>query len=415
MHFLMPHLFRSQAEFKTWFANPMTQAVEGGSAVDRSLVQVRCFPTLARAHAWLHDLCSAACAVLATCARIAFVASPRMPLLILFPLLQRLHAVLRPFVLRRLKSEVATQMPKKYEHIVMCRLSARQRFLYEDFMSRSSTRATLAGGNFMSMMNVLMQLRKVCNHPDLFEPRPILSPLELPTLSLRLPACVIDARTQFGFGFTSEAALLLSGHPVPSAAAANARPNLHALLSDILTHGAGSGAVFDAVSAWQQGDFNGVRAAPQSGCRIATSLLSPTVCVEQQCARRRVKCITIRAARINFVPHFLSAAYRSLLQQQQQQQPSSSRGGDEVVDEAVATARREESVLRVLVRAVNHEEATLTPATDECSSFAFAAGLSRLPAVVAGMGLAQRELSGVDALTGAEISRLALPSQAFTA
>ena len=67
----------------------------------------------------------------------------------------------RPFVLRRLKSEVATQMPKKYEHVVLCRLSSRQRFLYEDFLSRSSTRAALGGGNFLSMMNVLMQLRKV--------------------------------------------------------------------------------------------------------------------------------------------------------------------------------------------------------------------------------------------------------------
>ena len=63
-------------------------------------------------------------------------------------------------MLRRLKSEVATQMPKKYEHVVLCRLSSRQRFLYEDFLSRSSTRAALGGGNFLSMMNVLMQLRK---------------------------------------------------------------------------------------------------------------------------------------------------------------------------------------------------------------------------------------------------------------
>lgn len=28
----------------------------------------------------------------------------------------------------------------------------------------------------MSVINVLMQLRKVCNHPDLFEPRPVHSP-----------------------------------------------------------------------------------------------------------------------------------------------------------------------------------------------------------------------------------------------
>lgn len=45
--------------------------------------------------------------------------------------------VLRPFLLRRLKSEVEKQMPKKYEHVVMCRLSKRQRFLYDDFMSRA--------------------------------------------------------------------------------------------------------------------------------------------------------------------------------------------------------------------------------------------------------------------------------------
>ena len=45
--------------------------------------------------------------------------------------------VLRPFLLRRLKSEVEKQLPQKYEHVVKCRLSKRQRFLYEDFMSRA--------------------------------------------------------------------------------------------------------------------------------------------------------------------------------------------------------------------------------------------------------------------------------------
>lgn len=112
MHFLMPHMFRSQAEFKQWFSTPLTQHVEGVSAVDMALVK-------------------------------------------------RLHAVLRPFILRRLKADVAKQLPKKYEHVVTCRLSNRQRYLYEEFMSRSSTRASLASGNYLSMMNVLMQLRKV--------------------------------------------------------------------------------------------------------------------------------------------------------------------------------------------------------------------------------------------------------------
>lgn len=87
----------------------------------------------------------------------------------------KLHQVLRPYLLRRLKQDVEKEMPGKYEHIVYCRLSKRQRLLYDDFMSRAQTRETLASGNFLSIINCLMQLRKVCNHPDLFEVRPILT------------------------------------------------------------------------------------------------------------------------------------------------------------------------------------------------------------------------------------------------
>jgi len=31
----------------------------------------------------------------------------------------------------------------------------------------------------MSVINILMQLRKVCNHPDLFDPRPTVSPFSM--------------------------------------------------------------------------------------------------------------------------------------------------------------------------------------------------------------------------------------------
>jgi helicase SWR1 len=89
--------------------------------------------------------------------------------------IQKLHTVLRPYLLRRLKADVEKQMPEKHEHIVYCRLSKRQRYLYDDFMGRGKTRETLASGNFLSIINCLMQLRKVCNHPDLFEERPILT------------------------------------------------------------------------------------------------------------------------------------------------------------------------------------------------------------------------------------------------
>lgn len=46
--------------------------------------------------------------------------------------------VLRPFILRRLKSDVEKQLPEKTEHIIKCPLSKRQRCLYDDFMSRRS-------------------------------------------------------------------------------------------------------------------------------------------------------------------------------------------------------------------------------------------------------------------------------------
>ena len=130
LHFLMPHIFTSHSEFKDWFANPLMQMVEGTSSVNHTLVN-------------------------------------------------RLHSVLRPFILRRLKKDVEKQMPDKHEHVVECSLSKRQRCLYDDFMAAGSTQSKLQSGNLLEVINVLMQLRKVCNHPDLFEERPIVSPLDL--------------------------------------------------------------------------------------------------------------------------------------------------------------------------------------------------------------------------------------------
>ncbi|KAF2435592.1 hypothetical protein EJ08DRAFT_645870 [Tothia fuscella] len=92
----------------------------------------------------------------------------------------KLHEVLRPFLLRRLKAEVEKQMPGKYEHVVYCRLSKRQRQLYDEFMGRSDTKRTLSSGNYMSIINCLMSLRKVCNHPDLFETRQIVTSFAMP-------------------------------------------------------------------------------------------------------------------------------------------------------------------------------------------------------------------------------------------
>ncbi|KAI6249768.1 Helicase SWR1 [Erysiphe necator] len=90
-------------------------------------------------------------------------------------IISKLHKILRPYILRRLKVDVEKQMPAKFEHIEFCRLSKRQRELYDGFLNRDDTKETLAFGNNFSIINCLMQLRKVCNHPDLFIDRPILT------------------------------------------------------------------------------------------------------------------------------------------------------------------------------------------------------------------------------------------------
>ncbi len=45
----------------------------------------------------------------------------------------------------------------------------------------------------MSVINVLMQLRKVCNHPDLFEARPIFSPLQLEGINFYTASLALQA------------------------------------------------------------------------------------------------------------------------------------------------------------------------------------------------------------------------------
>lgn len=54
------------------------------------------------------------------------------------------------------------------------------------------TRETLAAGNLLSVINVLMQLRKVCNHPNLFEVRPIISPFQMESINYHIPSLVYN-------------------------------------------------------------------------------------------------------------------------------------------------------------------------------------------------------------------------------
>lgn len=87
----------------------------------------------------------------------------------------QLHVSLRPFLLRRLKAEVEKDLPKKRESVVVCKLSKRQRQLYQEYMGLADTRRSLTQGNAVTAGKVLLSLRRVCNHPDLFDPRGVVT------------------------------------------------------------------------------------------------------------------------------------------------------------------------------------------------------------------------------------------------
>lgn len=87
--------------------------------------------------------------------------------------LKRLHAVLKPFMLRRLKRDVEQEIGPKTEIQLSCYMTYRQRILYQRIKNKISTRDLFqleANKQKMeNLMNLVMQFRKVCNHPDLFE------------------------------------------------------------------------------------------------------------------------------------------------------------------------------------------------------------------------------------------------------
>jgi len=127
LHFIMPTLFDSHEQFNEWFSKGIEGHAEHGGALNE------------------HQL-------------------------------SRLHAILKPFMLRRVKIDVIAEMTKKKEEIVPCKLSSRQQVFYQAIKNKISLNELLDGSRghlndkkLLSLMNIVMQLRKVCNHPELFE------------------------------------------------------------------------------------------------------------------------------------------------------------------------------------------------------------------------------------------------------
>ena len=80
--------------------------------------------------------------------------------------LERLHALLKPHILRRMKTDLQVSLPPKAEVMVPVSLSHIQRMQYKDILAKNYSALSL--GTKTSFNNVLIQLRKTCNHPYLF-------------------------------------------------------------------------------------------------------------------------------------------------------------------------------------------------------------------------------------------------------
>jgi hypothetical protein len=81
-----------------------------------------------------------------------------------------LRDMINPYLLRRLKKDVkeVNRMPGKKEQVLFCRLSDRQRVMYESFLQSDLVRGIMKGST--QLLGAITMLRKICNHPDLVCP-----------------------------------------------------------------------------------------------------------------------------------------------------------------------------------------------------------------------------------------------------
>ncbi|KAL3419482.1 snf2 family helicase atpase [Phlyctema vagabunda] len=133
LHFIMPSLFDSHDEFSEWFSKDIESHAQSNTKLNEDQ-------------------------------------------------LKRLHMILKPFMLRRVKKHVQKELGDKIEIDLFCDLTYRQRAYYSNLRNQISImdlieKATVGDDNDTgTLMNLVMQFRKVCNHPDLFERAETTSP-----------------------------------------------------------------------------------------------------------------------------------------------------------------------------------------------------------------------------------------------
>jgi len=78
-----------------------------------------------------------------------------------------LHELLGPHMLRRMKADVLKNMPTKSEFIVRTNLAPAQKKVYKNILTRNFDALNAKGGAQVSLLNIMMELKKCANHPYL--------------------------------------------------------------------------------------------------------------------------------------------------------------------------------------------------------------------------------------------------------
>ncbi|WP_428330455.1 DEAD/DEAH box helicase [Mucilaginibacter sp.] len=88
---------------------------------------------------------------------------------------RKLQALIKPFVLRRTKEQVATELPPKTENLFYCQMSEEQSAVYEKVKSeyRNELLKSLEDGTFaktqIQVLQGLIKLRQIANHPIMID------------------------------------------------------------------------------------------------------------------------------------------------------------------------------------------------------------------------------------------------------
>jgi ATP-dependent DNA helicase len=178
LNFLLPDIFGSLADFESWFDFSGAVSSGGGAGTLGELAAAAAAGEAAAAAGGAGGDGGAAAAPAAPSSTAAANTAEIVAREQRDRVVSKLHALLRPFMLRRIKADVEIALPRKLEVLLYAPMADAQRKLNAQLLSGSfgeemRQMAELAGGRAPAaataakLNNVLMQMRKNCNHPDL--------------------------------------------------------------------------------------------------------------------------------------------------------------------------------------------------------------------------------------------------------